>query len=269
MYVEATDIRPPSSLRVEPLDRAMLAGGAALAAVAHMIVPGLFYALLSIFGLAAMAATDHQPIARELHVVEARFVRLGVKRDPRRLPNRVVPIKSTAPATGVAVSKNASQEPLDRSRDKDKERPVNAAEDLLTRLGDRAQAFAEIAEEREREGDPEGVPWGTDTEGREGDIYLGKLVAFFQNGWTLPTTLGRDQVKSLVTKISVQITPSGQVGAFEIVGPSGNALFDQSVNERLQQLRAVQARVPEPPIEVAGDFLGRTIMVRFLGRNAR
>ena len=269
MYVDAADIRPPSALQVELPDRSMLLGGAALVAVAHIFAPGLLYGLLSVFGLVAVDPPDHQPIARELHVVEARFVRLGVKRKPGRLPNRVVPIKATAPATGVAVSKKANPDRPAKRPDKGKKPPPNAAEDLLTRLGDRAQAFAEIAEEREREGDPEGVEWGTADEGREGDIYLGKLVAFFQRGWTLPTTLSRDEVRKLVTKISVQITPSGQVGAFEIVGPSGNPLFDQSVNERLMQLRASKAKVPEPPIEAAGDFLGQTIMVRFLGRNAK
>jgi TonB family protein len=269
MHVEADDIRPPSALTVEVFSPAMWQGGAALVAIAHLVLPGGFYLLLSVFGIAAIAATDHKPIARELHVVEARFVRLGVKRKPGQLPNRVVPIKSTAPATGVAVSKKASQEPVAGREKKKEEPPPDAAEDLLTRLGDRAQAFAEIAEQREREGDPEGVPWGTDTEGREGDIYLGKLVAFFKNGWTVPTTLSPEELRPLATKVSVQILPTGQVGAFEIAKSSGNALFDQSVTQRLQQLRAVRATVPQPPVEVSGRFLGRTIAFRFLGRDAR
>ena len=104
------------------------------------------------------------------------------------------------------------------------ERPV---EDDLLRLGDRAQTFAEIAEEQEREGDPDGVEWGTETDAQLGDIYRGKLVAFFKRGWTIPTTLG--DTSSLIAVAEVELTRASKVGPSRILKPSGDPLFDQSV----------------------------------------
>ena len=101
---------------------------------------------------ATVAETEPQTYIEE-HVVEARFVQKGIKRDPKKLPDRIVPRKSTAPDKSIVVSKDMNPEPPRQAQGEGP--PENAAEDLLTRLGDRAQAFAEIAEEREKEGDPE------------------------------------------------------------------------------------------------------------------
>lgn len=213
-------------------------------------------------GASMTELTDHEPQNYiEERVVEARFVRLGKKPEKRRLPKRRVPRKTTAPKDSVAVSKNMDP-PKPKKRDK---RPENATEDLLTRLGDRAQAFAEIAEAQEREGDPEGLVDGTETEAKEGDIYRGKLVMFFKRGWTIPTTLG--DTKKLVTVTRIEITRDLHIGPHRIVKSSGEPLFDQSVEDRIIQLRELGTTIPKPPPEVANQYLGKKITVNFDGRN--
>jgi hypothetical protein len=187
-------------------------------------------------------------------------VRKGVKKDPDKLPDRVVPRKSTAPDDSTVVSKNMNPEPPKKPDAGVK--PEKAEEDLATRFGDRVQAFAEISD-RELEGDPDGIEGGTETTAQAGDIYRGKLVEFFRRGWTIPTTLG-DTSKLQVTATFL-ITNALKVGPSEVVKPSGEALFDQSVEDRFEQLRSLGTTLPEPPPEVAHQFVGQEITVRFRG----
>ncbi len=255
-------------LRPTALSWPAVLGGTAAAVGAHVVAPVVFFSVLSalaVVGLGSQKATG--PI-RELHVVEARFVKLGEKRDPRKLPNRRVPRLQTAPDLSTVVSKNLNPDPPKKRPDAGT-RPPNPKEDPLTRLGDRAQAFAEMAKEREQEGDPDGVEWGTATEAREGDIYRGKLAEFWRRGWTVPTTMDRSAIQSLATWVMVEILPDRQVGPFRVERSSGNPLFDQSVIDRLQGLRHSRAQIPEPPPEVADQYLGRKIIVRFKGIDAR
>src|SRR5262249_19088475 len=161
-------------------------------------------------------------------------------------PNRIVPRLSTAPDDAKVVSKNMNPEQPEK-RDAGP-RPERPKEDSLTRIGDRAQAFAEIAEEREKEGDPEGIKEGTETQAKAGNIYLGKVVAFLKRGWTIPTTLG--DTSKLMAVATFEITRDLKVGEFKVDKSSGEPLFDQSVEDRLQQLHQSGATLPEPPPEV-------------------
>lgn len=261
MHVLAGDVRPPSALGSELLDRPMVVGGALIAVGAHLLLPLAIALGISLLAHAG-AGELHPDSFIEEHVVEARFVRLGKKPDPNKLPQRIVPRLQTAPDLATAVSKE--MEPPKPEKPDAGPRPEQPVEDLLTRLGDRAQTFAEIADEQEREGDPEGIAEGTETEAQLGDIYLGKLKAFFERGWTIPTTLG--DTSKLVAHADVQITADLHVGPSEVVKASGEPLFDQSIEDRFQQLRTLQTTLPEPPPEVAGRFLGQTLRIRFHGQ---
>lgn len=260
MFVSDHDHKPTTLLAPSELTVGSWIGGILSTLGAHGLVIGA-----AIVASATNILTDDEPQSYiEEHVVEARFVQLGKPPDPRKLPQRKVPRKSTAPVDSVAVSKR--EDPPKPKKKKDKP-PERAEEDLLTRLGDRAQTFAEIAEQREREGDPEGLEDGTETEAKEGDLYLGKLVAFLRRGWTIPTTLG--DTKHLTARTTFEITRDLKVGPHRIVRSSGEPLFDQSVEDRYNQLRELGTTLPEPPPEVANQFLGQSITVRFNGKSAR
>lgn len=261
MHVNSGDIRPVSMLDQSTVSRPMLIGGVVGIVVAHLGAPLAFFAIMSALAATGIASTTPETFVEE-HIVEARFVRLGAKLDPEKLPDRKVPIKSTAPDDATAISK--VNEPPPPEKPDAGVRPDKPEEDLLTRLGDRAQAFAEIEERRELEGDPEGVADGTETEAQAGDIYAGQLREFFKRGWTIPTTLG--DTSKLVAVVSVEITTNLKVGAFEVTRGSGEALFDQSIEDRINELRSLDTTVPEPPPEVAAKFLGRSITLNFRGR---
>lgn len=260
MHVLAHDVRPPSALLGAALDRQLVVAGATVSVGAHLVLP--LAVALGISLLATAGAGEHPERFIEQHVVEARFVRLGQKPDPKKLPNRIVPRLSTAPDQATVVSKD--MDPPKPDKPDAGPRPDRPVEDLLTRLGDRAQAFAEI-DDREREGDPEGIADGTETEARAGDIYMGKLSAFFKRGWTIPTTLG--DTSRLQVLAEVEITADLHVGPARILQASGEPLFDQSVEDRFAELRSLGTTLPEPPPEVADRFLGKTISVRFEGKS--
>jgi hypothetical protein len=59
------------------------------------------------------------------------------------------------------------------------------------------------------------------------------------------------------------------VGRFKIEQGSGEPLFDQSVEDRFLQMRELNVELPAPPPEVADQFLGKTIGVRFKGTGAQ
>jgi hypothetical protein len=261
--VHPGDERPPSLLGQRTLSAKMTFGGLAASIGAHVLVPATVAAALAL--LSASGVGKNPPRAPiEDRIVEARFVKLGKKLDPDKLPNRKVPIKSTAPAPGVAVSKE--MDPPKPPKPDAGPPPIDPEEDLLSRLGDRAQAFAEIAERQDQEGDPNGIAEGTETFAQAGDMYRGLLVSFFKRGWTIPSTLGDDTSK-LVTRASVEITADRRVGPHEIVRGSGNALFDQSVEDRFNELRSQGSTLPEPPPEVADQFSGNwTLDINFVGQ---
>jgi hypothetical protein len=48
-----------------------------------------------------------------------------------------------------------------------------------------------------------------------------------------------------------------------VVKGSGEPLFDQSIEDRLNELRSLQTTVPEPPPEVAQQYLGKPFTLRF------
>lgn len=260
--VPVEDQRPPSLLKRRHIDARMALGGVFGVLGAHLLIPGAIAGIVAFLAATGIGRTAPHDI-KEDRVVEAKFVKLGKPLDPKKIPNRKVPVKTTAPPQGVVVSKN----PDPPKPKKEVPPPPKAEEDLLARLGDRAQAFAEIAEKKEEEGDPQGVEGGTETQAKAGDLYRGQLVMFFKRGWTIPSTLG--DTSKLTTRARVEITADRKVGPHEIVKSSGEPLFDQSVDDRFNELRSLGTTLPEPPPEVRSQFEGTwTLDVNFIGKKA-
>ena len=249
-------------MRSGSFDTASVLTGLSVSAGVHLSLI-LAYVLTGYLHGAGLFGKD-APAIDERIVVEARLVQLGKEFDPKRLPDRKVPRLQTAPPDSIAVSKD----PNDKKPSEDKQRPPDPTEDLLTRLGDRAQTFAEVAEEREREGDPEGVEDGS-SRAKAGDAYAGKLYAFFRRGWTVPTTISDEERAKLRAEIDIVIGSDLTLQSFDLRRSSGNALFDQSVTDNLQRILSEKMQLPAPPTEVAGDFVGPRVGLRFHGRHAQ
>ncbi len=258
--------------RRSALDGASLDGGQWFAGV----FVAMFVCVLAPAGIAiairsaqaAMAgAQGKKDEARARAVVEARFVKLGKVFDPRQLPNRRVPPKVTAPPRGIVVSKNMNPEQIQLP---DAAVPAQAIPDKMVRnLFHRIEAFAELEQQREMEGHPEGIDEGTETEARAGDVYRGQLYIFFRRGWSVPTVLNPDEIRGLRTTVTIAVAEDGRLENVRIRHESGTPLFDQSVVDNIENLIRSGASIPEPPPEVAAEFLGKSLDINFNGRDAR
>ncbi len=238
-------------------------GGVVVTLLAHIAVP----ATMMLAGV-WVDEPDEEMATREfeeLNIVAAEFVQLGEPLDPRQLPNRQVPILSTAPNDDTVVSKRPRRR---RPRPDAGPPPPNATDDLLRRLGDRAQVFAELQERRTREGEADGLEDGT-SKRRTGNEYLGRLMRIFRRGWTLPATISDAEREELRAVATVDVSETMQILRARIVNSSGNQIFDQSILSRIEAIRAQGDPLPEPPLEVEDRYRGAAIRLRFSGRQAR
>ncbi|UJR84927.1 TonB C-terminal domain-containing protein [Sandaracinus amylolyticus] len=264
LHLDDADFRPRSLFDRATPSPAQIAAGAVTALAVHVGLPLIVVAFVGV--LAAVGALEEEPteLPPVEQVIQARFLQRGEILDANQLPNRRVPILRTdVPEPGP--SKRAPTEPV---QPQEHERQRDSVADALQRLSDDAQIFAEAEERRVQEGDPDGIEGG-DREASEGDRYAGILRNFFTRGWNVPTTMDRDLVRSLVAVATVDIGEDLKITSFRMTRPSGNPEFDLSVEQQLQRLVDGQAVIPPPPEEVAAQYVGRGITVRFHGRDLR
>lgn len=270
MFLDAADFRPPTMLDRPAVDRAQWLAGTLATGIVHLAVPLVVTTVIAIMRVTGLGAPPEPeaPPPEVDNVVAARFVVLGEVLDPRMLPDRIVPILRTdTPEPRDAPSLREDPEPPpERERH---ERDRRSVDDLVRRLSEDAQIFAEAEEARIREGSPEGIEEGTERTGTEGDIYRGRLYTFFRRGWTVPTTLSEEEVEGLQCVAMVEIGSDTRILGWRLSRRSGNAEFDASVEAQLTRITASEPNIPSPPDDVADQYLGREIAIRFSGRDAR
>jgi hypothetical protein len=262
MPVASGDWVPATSFNTDALDAPSIIGGVCTSTLVSGILS--LFVVVSVVSSDDVSADDGATEIEEHEVVAARFVKLG--RDFREeLPNRNVPLKSTAPPDTTAISK------VQRERREVPDagpRPVDPMDDPLQRLVDRADLFAELAEEREREGNPEGIEEGTETEAQAGDLYAGQIYSFFRRGWSVPETIDADALRDLTVEVTIRVGEDLEIVSGTLRGSSGNADFDASVLGQIERLRLSDAMIPEPPILVRPTYVGNPFTLRFRGRHA-
>ena len=270
---EVGDWRALSLLETEQPTLVEIAGGVGFTLAAFVTIPVL--ALLSAFFFGGVQSifgggVDDLPPA-PIEVIETRFVRLGKRREPRKLPSKEIrDAEQTAPVPQAPESEPMAAVPTGKEEKglaKPKEKRNQRDEDLLSQLGERAGAISDLTKGPELEGDPDGIVEGTKATGDELEIYLGKLYSYFRRGWQVPTLITDEELQKLACVIELSVTKDGHVGDYEVTRPSGNEAFDESVRRRMNQ--AEGAELPGPPESVANRIFGETISLRFFGRHAR
>lgn len=202
-------------------------------------------------------------------LIEARFMRLGTPRDPRRLPTKNTRAPSAAqtapvPTSGVAVSTQREHTPPTKRRDP-RFIPNDVRVDALQRLGDRAQQLSDRAPARPVEGvsaEQGGTLGGTETDpsrAQAGSVYAGTLRRLFQGAWERPPNSS-----GLSTSARIVITSDGRFGDLTISRSSGNPDFDRTVQNVLSRFSGRAA--PPVPEDEAEHFLGRARPMIFRGR---
>lgn len=270
----ASDWRALSLLETEQPTLTEIFGGVGFTIAAFVLTPAL--AMLSAFLLGGMenlfdSSIDALP-PEPIEVIETRFVRLGKKKSPRRLPSKEIPQAQQAAPVAAApdaepVGAAAPSSRNEKGLAKPKKRRQQSDEDLLSQLGARAGAISDLTKGPELEGDPDGIAEGTKSSGTDRELYVGKLYSYFRRGWQTPTLLTDAELAKLACVVELSITEDGRVGGYEITRPSGNEAFDESVRRRLDQTDG--AKLPAPPDSIAKRVLGGSVSLDFVGRHAR
>ena len=128
--------------------------------------------------------------------------------------------------------------------------------------------MANEAKPKPAEGSPDGIEGGTSAEAREGDLYQAKLYALFRRGWTVPTVIPDAERDKLMAVASVEVGRDMRILGVRIVQSSGNALFDQSIIARVQEVQETGTALPDPPKDLDSMYRGTTIRLAFHGREA-
>ncbi len=268
MYLDAADHRPRSLFDSRELDQGQLAVGAAITAAVHVALPLVATGVVGLFAAIGITigAADVPPPPPIEDVVQARFIQRGEILDPHQLPDRQVPILRTdVPDPHPAPSLRYTPPPAPPRPDHERQR--DSLDDMMQRLSEDSQIFAEREEARIREGDPDGVEGGERT-ASEGDVYAGRLSAFFRRGWSVPTTIPDERLEGLSATVAVEIHYDTSMGAWRIERSSGDPDFDASVSAQMTRIVASSPNIPPPPEEVAAQYLGQTRHFRFNGRDA-
>ena len=251
LFVHDADQRHDTTLRHGPVNTSALAGGIVTVLLAYgalILVAWVTHQVSQLDeseGAALPGEPDEPPT---VHFVQAKLVKLGRQFDARELPNRLRDARTTAAQQPSEVPRHGA-----RRVPRPDAGPMNAVDDLLTRLGNRADEHARIAYAAEQEGDPDGVEEGTATRD-EGDLYRTYLVGFFRRGFQMPTSIPDDEARNLRATVQIQTSPGGTIEAGVIVRPSGNADFDQAVRLRVGQ--AVGSVLRDPPDDERAQYFG-------------
>ena len=263
---ELEDWRALCLFETRPAERAEIVGGIATALGTVILAP-LILALASLVAGSLRSQPTIDPA--DIEVVETRFVKLGRPLDPQRLPDRDVPQvqpEAAAPTTTEEPQAPATEKPSP-SNLPSKEEAAPAADDLLNQLSERAGALADSNQSgAETEGHADGIAEGQELEDLQ-NLYHGKLYAYFRKGWQAPTQISDSDLQKLSCVVDIEISEDARMQSFKIARPSGNEAFDESVQTRMTQ--ALDAALPSPPDNVAKQFLGQIVSLRFLGRHLR
>jgi hypothetical protein len=189
-----------------------------------------------------VAAASAPPAPAEKYVV-ARLVRLGKKRDPKRLPQKVVPPPPTEKPETVSYDAAADDPPPRRDKPRPKQRDAQVS-DRMRRALERAALLGEAQREIEAEGDPNGVAGGTATEASAGDPYITRIADIWNRTWTLPAIIPSDDAQGLQVLMVLRIDGEGNIRLpVEFDRGSGNPHFDASIKAAWARIR----KIPAPP----------------------
>jgi hypothetical protein len=186
--------------------------------------------------------------------VVAKLLRLGKPRDPKKLPNKIVPRVATRKEEGIDYSADANDAP---SRKNKKHQGKDS--DRLRSALDQTARFAAAESELEAEGSPDGVPHGTATSAQDGDPYMTKIADLWNRNWSLPAIIPRDVAKTLFVLVVIRIDKNGTIQLpIKFDRKSGNAHFDNSIKAAWTKIK----QIPLPPTDRFASILANGLALK-------
>lgn len=167
--------------------------------------------------------------------VDVKLLKLGRKRDLSFLPHVESAPRVAEKKLHVALDPEKNR----NKKDETKPDPLTKLTDLTKQL--RPEQDDDRAARSSEEGAPNGVLGGQSDE-NVGDPYLLEIVAAVLQRWTVPTMLKPQELAKLQASACLTIAADGTLSAFRLTEPSGNALFDGSLNATLGSI----THLPKP-----------------------
>lgn len=203
----------------------------------------------------ALQAADKPP--DEQSYVVARLVRLGKPRDPKKMPDKIVPQPAMKKEEGIDLTADASDAPSKKKK-KDEDRNAQVG-DKLRRSLDKAELLANAQREIEQEGSPDGVVGGTARTASEGDPYMTKIADLWNRNWSLPAVIPRSEAERLYVLLTLRIDSSGRIQfPLKFDRRSGNPIFDNSIVAAWQAIQ----QIPQPPPDRFASILANGLKLK-------
>ena len=249
--------------RTDPI---ALAGGS----LGVVIVMGVVLAL-PFLASAAVSLSEQQSETPPFEYIEARLLKFGEIKDKEALPDRIVPALPTAPEAVLPLDRNERKPPPKKTEKPPKKQAGAVTDDKLREVFDKARAFAEIQDDYVPEGHPDGVPEGEVTDpalASIGATYGHRIKRIFLERWVVPTLLPQNVLEKLGAKVNIRVDVNMVIIQARFLKKSGNAMFDDSVQNAIDRVRTEVRTLPEPPEAIASNIFGGGINIKFNGREA-
>src|SRR5688572_24583373 len=253
-----------------------------LCAVFGVLLEALLIAGIVLSGNSTLQVRRHEepqeiavPIAVQPVLDDLPLLKLGSKKDKLkpRLPDmwrkrEPVPVRRLEERSAPSEKAEDRPDEIPESEIADPDHPAPDEDDEVVKEVD--QTLEEEPEEEtpelNEEGDESGAATGTETDplkARAVDLYRMKILSWFNARFRPP----KDQVpcevlRSLSAGVSVQVGGDRSVAGFSVTSPSGNAVFDASVQSTMS---ALVGQILPPPPELYPDILGQSVFPRLSG----
>jgi hypothetical protein len=204
--------------------------------------------------------------------VEARLLKWGEVKDPKALPDRIVPALPTAPEEVLPLDRNSQKKEPQVKTEKPKRQAGAVMDDKLRQVFEKARAFAEVQDNYIPEGHPDGVPDGDVTDpalASMGATYGHRINRIFLERWVVPTLLSEKVKDKSKVKVLIRVNIEMVITDVKFIKKSGNTMFDNSVQTAIDRVRQEVRTLPAPPEVLAPKIFGGGIVLKFNGRDAQ
>lgn len=201
--------------------------------ISGIVLTLVVYGVLVVVLLYGRGQTARRP--ETIQYVNAELVRFGKPRDLSFLPHVQAQPKVAEKPKAIKVSDDPDRKVERKPEEKTEvdEKSLQAHKDLIRKMAEEDDRATQAALE---EGQLNGVRGGTAARA-EGDPFVLAVKGAITERWSVPTMLTPGELAKLKAAVCLKISAEGQLLEYKIVEPSGNTLFDGSLESTLGSIK--------------------------------
>ena len=200
--------------------------------ISGIVLTLVVYGVLVVVLLYGRGQSARRP--ETIQYVNAELVRFGKPRDLSFLPHVKAQPKVAEKPKGLKFTDNPDK-PVVKKPDEEKpdEKALQAHKDLIRKMAEEDDRATQAALE---EGSLSGTRGGTAAVA-SGDPFVLAVTAAITEKWAVPSMLTPGELAKLKAVACLKIGEDGRLVEFKIKEPSGNDLFDGSLNSTLGSIK--------------------------------